>query len=102
MLRSLLLMTLNVTGPEFAPLFLAATGKRPAEELFDIQKDPDCMNNLAGKPEFSAVQKQLNKQLVSQLKATGNPREVGSNPEIWESYPRLKGEIRKFPPETKN
>jgi len=60
------------------------------------------MNNLAGNPKFSAIQKQLNKQLISQLKATGDPREVGPNPEIWESYPRLKGEIRKFPPETKN
>jgi uncharacterized sulfatase len=91
----------NVNNPEFAPLFLAATAKRPAEELYDIQNDPSCMNNLAGKPEFSKVQKELNKQLVSHLKETGDPREVGTNPEIWESYPRLKGEIRKFPPETK-
>jgi N-sulfoglucosamine sulfohydrolase len=91
-----------VTDPEFAPLFLAATAKRPSEELYDVQKDPDCMNNLAGKPEFSKVQKELKKQLISQLKATGDPREAGPNPEIWESYPRLKGEIRKFPSETKN
>jgi N-sulfoglucosamine sulfohydrolase len=70
--------------------------------LYDIRKDPDCMNNLAGKSEFSAVQKQLSNQLVSQLKATGDSRELGPNPEIWETYPRLKGEIRKFPSETKN
>ena len=93
---------MNVTDPEFSPLFLAAMAKRPAEELYDVQKDPDCMNNLAGKPEFSKVQKELKKQLVSQLKATGDPREVGLNPEIWETYPRLKGEIRKFPTETNN
>lgn len=93
---------MNVTDSEFAPLFLAATNKRTAEELYDIQKDPDCMNNLAGKPEFSTVQKQLNKRLISHLKATGDSREVGSNPEIWEAYPRLKGEIRQFPQETKN
>lgn len=85
-----------------APFFLAATAKRPAEELYDIRKDPDCMINLAGKQEFSAIQKQLSKRLANRLKATGDTREVGSNPEIWETYPRLKGEIRKFPEKTNN
>jgi uncharacterized sulfatase len=88
----------NVTDPEFAPLFLAATAKRPGEELYDIQNDPYCMNNLAGKQELSNVQKQLSERLIRHLIATGDPREVGSNPEIWETYPRLNGEIRKFPP----
>lgn len=88
---------LNETDTEIAPFFLAATARRPGEELYDIQKDPDCMNNLAGKPEFSKVQKQLSKRLIAHLVATGDPREVGSNPEIWETYPRLNGEIREFP-----
>jgi uncharacterized sulfatase len=87
----------NVSNQEFAPFFLAAMAKRSAEELYNIQNDPDCMNNLAGKPEFSKVQKQLSKKLIRHLIATGDPREVGSNPEIWEAYPRLNGEIRKFP-----
>jgi uncharacterized sulfatase len=86
-----------VSNQEFAPFFLAAMAKRSAEELYNIQNDPDCMNNLAGKPEFSKVQKQLSKKLIRHLIATGDPREVGSNPEIWEAYPRLNGEIRKFP-----
>ena len=89
----------NVTDPEFTPFFLAATAKRSAEELYNIQIDPDCMNNLAGKPEFKNIRKQLSKKLITYLKATGDPREIGSNPEIWEAYPRLNGEIRKFPKE---
>lgn len=93
---------LNVTDPEFAPLFLAATAKRPAEELYDIQKDPDCMHNLAGTSGFRSIQEQLNRQLVSMLRASGDPREAGPDPEIWEAYPRLNGAIRNFPPETKN
>lgn len=91
-----------MTDPEFAPLFLAATDKRPAEELYDIQKDPDCMHNLAGISGFRSIQEQLSRQLVSMLKASGEPREAGPDPEIWEAYPRLNGAIRNFPPETKN
>jgi uncharacterized sulfatase len=88
--------------PGFLPLFLAATAKRPAEELYDIIIDPDCMENLAGKAEYEKIQKQLSERLIIRLKETGDPRETGSNPEIWEAYPRLKGEIRKFPVQTDN
>ena len=87
----------NTSDPGFLKLFLAATAKRPAEELFDIIKDPDCIENLAGMPSYENIRKQLSDRLVNRLKETGDPRETGSDPEIWESYPRLKGEIRKFP-----
>jgi N-sulfoglucosamine sulfohydrolase len=92
----------NIADPVIASYFIAAAAKRPVEELYDIKKDPDCMTNLAAKHEFTDIKKQLSNRLVDHLKATGDTREVGSNPEIWESYPRLKGEIRKFPLETKN
>ncbi len=87
----------NVQNPDIAPYFLAATAKRPAEELYDIRKDPDCMSNLAENPDFVNVKKQLSERLRNRLIETGDTREVGLNPEIWETYPRLKGEIRKFP-----
>ncbi len=38
-------------GPEIRPFFLIAVDKRPAEELFNIHKDPACLTNLAGDPE---------------------------------------------------
>jgi len=87
----------NSGDPGFLKLFLAATAKRPAEELYDINRDPDCIENLAGMPSYENIRKQLSERLVNLLKTTGDPRETGSDPEIWESYPRLKGEIRKFP-----
>lgn len=87
----------NTKEPGFLPLFLAATAKRPAEELYDIVKDPACMENLSGKASYETIRKQLSDRLVNRLKDTGDPRETGSNPEIWETYPRLEGEIRKFP-----
>jgi hypothetical protein len=86
----------NTKDQSFLPLFLAAVDKRPAEELYDIIKDPACMNNLAGKQEFENVRKQLSERLASRLKETGDTRLTGPDPEIWESYPRLRGDIRKF------
>ncbi len=87
----------NTKNPGFLELFLATTAKRPGEELYDIINDPDCMVNLANKPEFEKDRKQLAARLSDRLKETGDPRETGSNPEIWETYPRMVGEIRKFP-----
>jgi N-sulfoglucosamine sulfohydrolase len=87
----------NTKDPGFLPLFLAAMAKRPAEELYDIVNDPACMNNLAGKPEFENIKKQLAERLTNRLKETGDTRQTGPDPEIWETYPRLKGDIRKFP-----
>jgi uncharacterized sulfatase len=90
----------NTTDPEFTSLFLAATAKRPAEELYDILKDPACIINLSGKPEYEKVRLQLSRRLMMRLEETGDTRVVGSDPDIWESYPRLKGDIRKFPAPT--
>jgi len=92
----------NTRDTAFLALFLAATAKRPAEELYDIVKDPYCMINLAGKADYEKIRKQLSERLVKRLKLTMDPRETGSNPEIWETYPRLEGEIRKFPVQSNN
>jgi len=35
------------SDPTIAPFFQMAVGKRPAEELYDIKKDPGCVSNLA-------------------------------------------------------
>lgn len=87
----------NIQNPEITPYFLAATAKRPAEEFYDIVKDPDCMVNLAEDPKYSTLKKQLSERLITRLRETGDTREIGSDPEIWETYPRLEGVIRKFP-----
>lgn len=54
-----------------------AFGKRPKEELYDIKKDPFQIRNLALDPEFAEIKLQLNKQLMSELKETGDPRVKG-------------------------
>ncbi len=85
----------NRNDPEIRPFFLMAVDKRPAEELFDIKKDPGCLDNLAAKPEFDEVRGVLAAKLDSYLKETGDPRANG-NGDIWESYKRYSP-VRSFP-----
>jgi arylsulfatase A-like enzyme len=51
-----------------------AWGKRPAEELYDMRKDPFQMKNLAGNPEYESVRKKLRAQLMAELQANKDPR----------------------------
>ena len=59
-------------------------GKRPREELYDVRRDPDQVNNLAKNPEFAKVKQRLWKQLKSRLKSSGDPRIHGRDP--WQAY----------------
>jgi N-sulfoglucosamine sulfohydrolase len=56
-----------------------AFGKRPLEELYDVQKDPYCLENLALKEAFAAVKNDLWKELKTVLTETGDPR-LNGNP----------------------
>jgi arylsulfatase A-like enzyme len=60
-------------------------GKRQAEELYDIEKDPECINNLAPKKEYEAKKQKLQKQLFAELKAQGDPRMFGKG-RIFDDY----------------
>jgi uncharacterized sulfatase len=73
--------------PAVRPLFEAAFGKHPGEELFDIRRDPGCLNNLAGSRAHAAVRDRMRKDLEAALAAQGDPRVLG-NGDIFESYPR--------------
>ncbi len=65
--------------------FEYAFGRRPRYELFDIQKDPHCMNNLAEDPAHSEQRQQLHERLMGELKSTGDPRV--SNDIVFEHSP---------------
>ncbi len=61
-------------------------GMRPEEELYQIQKDPHCMDNLAGNPEYAALKKQLREKMEAELTAQSDPRTLG-NGEVFDRYP---------------
>ena len=71
-------------------LFELAFGKRPAEELYDLRKDPGQLDNVAGKAEYAAVLKRLGKELTAELKATGDPRILGKG-DVFDKYPYYGG-----------
>lgn len=62
-------------------------GKRPAEEFFDITKDPACLQNLAVIPTHKKALEEHRRQLESILKAESDPRVLGKG-SVFDSYPR--------------
>ena len=61
-------------------------GKRPADELYNIKKDPDCIVNLARKPEYAGIVTKLKTQLFTELKEQGDPRMFGKG-DVFDEYP---------------
>ncbi len=82
-----------------AKFFDLAVGKRPEFELYDLEKDPYCLHNLAGDPAAAAVEAELKDALFAELKRSGDTRVVGPDPEVFDSYPRY-GPMREFPAPT--
>ena len=60
-------------------------GKRPGEELYDISKDPECLNNLAANPEYAALKQRMKKELFEELEKQKDPRTLG-NGAIFDHY----------------
>jgi len=59
--------------------------RRPAEELYDCEKDRFQIRNLAGQPQYAAVQKKLAAQLEAHLKKSGDPRMLGKG-DVFDTY----------------
>ena len=72
--------------PKWQWYYELAFGKRPAEELYEVKKDPDMLNNLAGKTEFAAVKQKLSERLMQELTRAQDPRVV-ENPPRFEQAP---------------
>lgn len=70
-------------------------GKRPAEELYDLRRDPDCLNNLASLDQFSEVKIRLSEQMVQELKAQEDPRILGSAA-VFDKYPYASEAFRDY------
>lgn len=61
-------------------------GLRPREELYRIDVDPDCMNNLADGPLYLEIKEALSEELDSILRAQQDPRMVGDG-DVFDRYP---------------
>ncbi|UBM58696.1 sulfatase [Marinilongibacter aquaticus] len=67
-------------------LFEIAFEKRPSVQLYDIKKDPGCLNDLSSSSDLDSLKSKLLEQLDRELEKEGDPRMKGS--EVFDSYPR--------------
>lgn len=67
-------------------LYDLAFAKRPAEELYDLSKDPDQLHNVGSEPAYAARKKELAERLTRELRQTGDPRVLGNAEEIFERH----------------
>ena len=67
----------NREKPDVKAFYDLSFAKRPAEELYDVERDPYQLKNLAGDPALAGVKADLNKRLTAGLKTTADPRATG-------------------------
>jgi len=58
---------------------------RPKQELYDLKKDPDQLNNVAEEKEYARFLKQMDKMLTEKLKESDDPRIYGKG-YLFEEY----------------
>jgi arylsulfatase A-like enzyme len=63
--------------PQWKWHYQFAFGKRPAEELYDLSKDPDQVNNVAADPAYAKRKQELAGKLQKLLVDAGDPRVTG-------------------------
>jgi arylsulfatase A-like enzyme len=62
------------SDPAFSKQFQLACAKRPAEELYDLVKDPYQLTNVAANPQYAQARSQLRVRLDKHLTDTADPR----------------------------
>jgi uncharacterized sulfatase len=75
----------HALDPEIRPYYLMAYGRRPAEELYDIENDPHQLRNIAADPAMTQVKQELIWRLNAYLQRHDDPRQRGATP--WDAYP---------------
>ncbi len=66
--------------PDVKTLFRLAFGKRPAEELYDLQTDPGQLDNVADQPNYADRKRKLVALFEQEFTATYDPSELGIPP----------------------
>jgi len=76
--------------PAMRGCFELCFGKRPAEELYDLNRDPHQLRNVAGQSEYRAAQKELRAQLDRWMRESADPRATRDD-DHWDAYPYFGG-----------
>ncbi len=93
-------MMANRKAKRVSHLFRLAFGKRPAEELYDLTKDPAQMNNVADLPDYAEEKKTLSAELDRWMADMKDPRATGQG-DVFDRYPYY-GRVRRETPKRRN
>ena len=80
--------------PEVRDLFQLSFGKRPYEELYDLNNDEYYMKNVAADGKYAEIKQELNKRLLDHLEQYNDPR-TQETPCRFEHSP-YAGELQEF------
>ncbi len=80
----------NRNDPELKRYYDLSFAKRPAEELYDLKKDPGQVVNVADDPQYLTTRKQLAVRLAQALIRMEDPRLDGRG-SLFDSQPYLGG-----------
>ena len=79
------ILSLNRKGINHA-LWVLNFDRKPAEELYDLNRDVDCVLNLAADPGFAARRDSMRERLFAELRKQKDPRLEGKGA-IFDQYP---------------
>lgn len=71
---------------DIATFFQRACARRPAEELYDLKRDPWQLANVADDPAHADAKRELRGSLDDWMRATADPRAEGDD-DRWDRYP---------------
>lgn len=75
-------------NPETAHYWQLSFGKRNAEELYNIRKDPNCMVNLADNDKYKEQMRKMEKEMMGRLVEQEDPRILGRG-YLFDQYPDM-------------
>ncbi|SOE19716.1 uncharacterized sulfatase [Spirosomataceae bacterium TFI 002] len=76
--------------------FNLSMAKRPEFEMYNVENDPSCLNNLSNDKSTSQQFTLLKTALIDELNKSNDPRVVGPDKEVFDSYLRYS-HMRAFP-----
>ncbi|MCK0156964.1 sulfatase [Cellulophaga sp. F20128] len=77
---------MNLKNTEASKYYDLSFAKRPADELYDVVRDPFQIKNLAEDPQYKTTIKKLSKELYEVLRKTKDPRITDTGSEF-DRYP---------------
>ncbi len=80
------------------PAFDLCFAKRPAEELYDVRRDPGQIHNLAAQPAHQKTKQNLATRLDVWLRETQDPRATNPHTDQWDRAPYSGPKFKGAPP----